>query len=398
MKQMKIIKRLAAGIVGSIALTSFILSALDAYLARQAASNQATQQYADAAGQDDPEEHLSIGSSERHMLYQPSSSQSDQTGNSLSQGDANASGSSQASGDTNASDNQLQANSLKPSGSNPQPKAETQADKQNSSDSTKQADKQSSSDSTKQADRQKNTEKQTSKKNSTDTKKQTDKKENADTKKQTDKPSSKNGHASDKKTLSFQTVTEDYFSDALFIGDSRTIGMQQSQLLPASCYYAKTGIGIGDILSERIVNEGGYMTSVADALSRHSFGKVYIMIGINDISRGDVDWFLEQYQKILDTVTRTQPNAIVYIQANIPMSYGKQDLNGTLNNRNLALRNEASSTLADSKTVFYLDISQVYADAYGNLASLYTRDGLHVKPDHYALWVDYLLHHAIVCD
>ena len=71
------------------------------------------------------------------------------------------------------------------------------------------------------------------------------------------------------------------------------------------------------------------------------------------------------------------------------MSYGKQDLNGTLNNRNLALRNEASSTLADSKTVFYLDISQVYADAYGNLASLYTRDGLHVKPDHYALWVDY---------
>lgn len=174
--------------------------------------------------------------------------------------------------------------------------------------------------------------------------------------------------------------------------------MQQSQLLPASCYYAKTGIGIGDILSERIVNEGGYMTSVADALSRHSFGKVYIMIGINDISRGDVDWFLEQYQKILDTVARTQPHAIVYIQANIPMSYGKQDLNGTLNNRNLALRNEASSTLADSKTVFYLDISQVYADAYGNLASLYTRDGLHVKPDHYALWVDYLLHHAIVCD
>ena len=362
MKQMKIIKRLAAGIVGSIALTSFILSALDAYLARQAASNQATQQYADAAGQDDPEEHLSIGSSERHMLYQPSSSQSDQTGNSLSQGDANASGSSHASGVTNASDNQLQANSLKPSHSNPQSKAETQADKQNSSDSTKQADKQKN------------------------------------TKKQTDKPSSKNGHASDKKTLSFQTVTEDYFSDALFIGDSRTIGMQQSQLLPASCYYAKTGIGIGDILSERIVNEGGYMTSVADALSRHSFGKVYIMIGINDISRGDVDWFLEQYQKILDTVTRTQPNAIVYIQANIPMSYGKQDLNGTLNNRNLALRNEASSTLADSKTVFYLDISQVYADAYGNLASLYTRDGLHVKPDHYALWVDYLLHHAIVCD
>lgn len=194
----------------------------------------------------------------------------------------------------------------------------------------------------------------------------------------------------------FQTVTQDYFSDALFIGDSRTVGMQQSQLLPNATYYAKTGIGIGTILSDRIVNDSGTMVSVETALSRHSFGKVYIMIGINDISAGDVDWFREQYAKILEVVHQTQPEALIYIQGNIPMSYHTQDFNGSLNNQNLMLRNEASRAFADSKYIFYLDVDEIFADGNGNLASIYTSDGLHVSPDHYPLWVDYLLHHAIV--
>lgn len=199
-----------------------------------------------------------------------------------------------------------------------------------------------------------------------------------------------------KKTRQFCTVTEDYFSDALFIGDSRTVGMLQSHLLSNAAYYAKTGIGIGDILSERIVNEGGTMISISEALRLHTFGKIYIMIGINDISSGDTEWFTQQYKNILETIRETQPDAIIYIQGNIPMSYGTQDLNGALNNQNLSLRNEASRTLADKKTVFYLDISSIYADDNGNLQPCYTSDGLHVMPDYYSLWVDYLLHHAVM--
>ena len=218
-----------------------------------------------------------------------------------------------------------------------------------------------------------------------------------DTEKTDTENEKKNKPASENSGKTFQTVTEEYFSDALFIGDSRTVGMFQSHLLPQAAYYAKTGIGIGDILTERIVNEGGVMISVTEALRRHSFGKVYIMIGINDIARGDVEWFTEQYKKILATVRQTQPDAVIYIQGNIPMSYRTQDLDGALNNRNLSQRDKASRELADSEHIFYLDISSIYADANGHLASAYTRDGLHVCTDDYPLWVDYLLQHAVVC-
>lgn len=194
----------------------------------------------------------------------------------------------------------------------------------------------------------------------------------------------------------FQTVTEDYFSDALFIGDSRTVGMQQSGLLDNAAYYAKTGIGIGAILQERIVSENGVSYTVKEALARHAFRKVYIMIGINDMSAGDVAWYTQQYEEILDAVRSTQPQAIIYIQGNIPMSYGKQEPGGALTNENLRLRNEAARALADNETVFYLDIQDIYADENGHLAQAYTSDGLHVKSEYYGEWVDYLKTHAVV--
>lgn len=334
---MKNAKRIVLGFIGTIVLTSFILFALDAYSADQAASHltvQTTSGLPDTAtltketAMHTKEENLSIGTNERHMLYQPQVSEhSDYVPSESSKTDDDSSVTSKTDDRT-------------PSASSG--KSDTASEKQNS-------------------EKQKKSKKE-----------------------------------SQTKHLTFTTVTQDYFSDALFIGDSRTVGMMQSHLLPESSYYAKTGIGIGDILTERIVNEGGRMISIQEALRLHSFGKVYIMIGINDISRGDTDWFVEQYKNILAAIRQTQPDAVIYIEGNIPMSYGTQDLNGALNNRNLAKRNEASRTLADSKNIFYLDIDKIYADPNGNLKSDYTTDGLHVSCGYYPFWVDYLMQHAIV--
>lgn len=362
---MKIAKRIMLGLLGTAVLTSFILFALDAYNANQAASQSAEQtntNLTDKTGLSKEstlyakDETLSIGASERHMLYQPQDTEPPH---------ANAGQSDTAPSDqANASQSDTT-----PSGQSNAASADSTPSELSKTDAS---DDPQSSQTTKTS-------------------------ENRSTRKKSDsKTDQHNGQVAGNNRSTFQTVTEDYFSDALFIGDSRTVGMLQSHLLPQASYYAKTGIGIGDILSKRIVNEGGWMISVKDALSAHSFGKVYIMIGINDIASGDVDWFTEQYKDILETVRQTQPEAVIYIQGNIPMSYGTQDLSGALNNKNLSLRNEASRALADSENIFYLDIDKIYADANGNLKTNYTTDGLHVGTSYYPLWVDYLLQHAIV--
>lgn len=474
---MKIAKRVVTGLIGTIALTSCILYAINIHHAQRAASSLKSAADAEetvsgsSEAVDDSQNQLSIDMGERNLVYQSqdasggqldydalgggaetdessaaevSDGQSDTeqdagSGSSLAdkKGADSQTDTSRSDTDSQSADRNSKAVSAAESDSqNGQALAGKEKDTEDAEEQTitirlnpketasktaaandtasknaagkKSNDKESgSSESDKKAAgaAEKGTSKQETSKQGTSKQEAAEKsaaakeknKKDSDSKTEnTAKTKQKNKKDTDDTRYTFQTVTEDYFSDALFIGDSRTVGMQQSGLLPGAVFYAKTGIGIGEILSERIVNENGYMITVKDALSRHSFGKVYIMIGINDISAGDTEWFAERYTEILDAVRSTQPHAVIYIQGNIPMSYAAQDLHGALNNQNLRLRDEASKALADWKTVFYLDVNTLYADANGHLASMYTTDGLHIKPNYYPLWTDYLKHRAIV--
>lgn len=400
---MKAAKQAVLCLSGTIALTSFLLFAINAYHANQTDSENAapagSQEAGFSAGNGAMQPDISSG--ERHLVYQPQQSaspdgtaadgqnagvQAEQSSGPDNSGTGNLSGQSNSGTENPAS---LDGSANQADGQNDSDTGSSSSGKSDKTDSgNSSSDKDDKTDSA-NADSGKD-----SKTDSANADSGKDNKDNSSSggKKKDDSGKKKNSGQDN----TFHTVTEDYFSDALFIGDSRTVGMQQSGLLPNATFYAKTGIGIGELLSQCIVNEGGYLISVENALHRHSFGKVYIMIGINDMSMGDTDWFRQQYEKIIQAVRQTQPDAIIYIQGNIPMSYGIQDFDGSLNNRNLRLRDEASRELADSETIFYLDVDTLYADKNGHLASMYTADGLHIKRNYYPLWVDYLEHRAII--
>ncbi len=403
MTTVKAAKRAVLCLSGTIALTSFLLFAINAYHANQTDSENAapagSQEAGFSAGNGAMQPDISSG--ERHLVYQPQQSaspdgtaadgqnagvQAEQSSGPDNSGTGNLSGQSNSGTENPAS---LDGSANQADGQNDSDTGSSSSGKSDKTDSgNSSSDKDDKTDSA-NADSGKD-----SKTDSANADSGKDSKDNSSSggKKKDDSGKKKNSGQDN----TFHTVTEDYFSDALFIGDSRTVGMQQSGLLPNATFYAKTGIGIGELLSQCIVNEGGYLISVENALHRHSFGKVYIMIGINDMSMGDTDWFRQQYEKIIQAVRQTQPDAIIYIQGNIPMSYGIQDFDGSLNNRNLRLRDEASRELADSETIFYLDVDTLYADKNGHLASMYTADGLHIKRNYYPLWVDYLEHRAII--
>lgn len=403
MTTVKAAKQAVLCLSGTIALTSFLLFAINAYHANQTDSENAapagSQEAGFSAGNGAMQPDISSG--ERHLVYQPQQSaspdgtaadgqnagvQAEQSSGPDNSGTGNLSGQSNSGTENPAS---LDGSANQADGQNDSDTGSSSSGKSDKTDSgNSSSDKDDKTDSA-NADSGKD-----SKTDSANADSGKDNKDNSSSggKKKDDSGKKKNSGQDN----TFHTVTEDYFSDALFIGDSRTVGMQQSGLLPNATFYAKTGIGIGELLSQCIVNEGGYLISVENALHRHSFGKVYIMIGINDMSMGDTDWFRQQYEKIIQAVRQTQPDAIIYIQGNIPMSYGIQDFDGSLNNRNLRLRDEASRELADSETIFYLDVDTLYADKNGHLASMYTADGLHIKRNYYPLWVDYLEHRAII--
>ena len=199
-------------------------------------------------------------------------------------------------------------------------------------------------------------------------------------------------------TYPYETVDDSYFQDALFLGDSRTIGLQDYSGLATPTYLAKTGLNIYQLLDDPFVTEPktGEMVNVTYMLKHYHYKKVYIMIGINELGTGNTGTFQKAYASVLSKIIKWQPEAIIYVQGIIAVSAKKNAEDAIINNLNINDKNVAISQLADGKKIFYLDINPLLTDKKGNLKADYTFDEVHLYAQYYVMWKDFLKEHAVV--
>lgn len=194
-------------------------------------------------------------------------------------------------------------------------------------------------------------------------------------------------------TLEFRSVTEDYFDDALFIGDSRTQGLQLYSTLDNATFYAATSMSIFGIMDSTETVDG--ITGIRNLLQSRQFGKIYIMFGINEAGY-DTDAFVERYGQVVDEIRNYQPDAVIYIQGIMYVTAAKAAAEPVFSNDNIRKKNEGLKGLANGEDIFYLEVNENLDDGQGNLPEEYTGDGVHLKASYYSLWRDYLLEHAVV--
>jgi lysophospholipase L1-like esterase len=191
------------------------------------------------------------------------------------------------------------------------------------------------------------------------------------------------------------TEADDYFSDALFIGDSRTQGLLLYSNLGNASYYAARGLTVEQVFNKAVIDSGGGKLTVSDALSRRAFGKVYLMFGLNELGWNSADKFIEQYGRVLDRVRETQPDAIVYVQCIMPVSAWKSAKDPVHNNPNIARFNEMIERLTEEKNAIYLNVSDGVADASGVLPDEASSDGIHLNKKYCIKWEEYLRAHEM---
>lgn len=197
------------------------------------------------------------------------------------------------------------------------------------------------------------------------------------------------------RTLEFETVDESYFDDALFIGDSRTDGLRLYSPFEGATYYYKTSLSIFNVMDSTESCDG--CSGIRQLLQNRTYGKIYIMFGINE-AYSDKSTFLDRYQKVIDEIRSYQPDAIIYIQSIMYVTAQKMANDPGFSNDGLRAKNAGLKEMANGKDIFYLEINDAINDGAGNLPSDYTNDGVHMKPQYYSLWSDYLLEHAIVLE
>lgn len=214
-------------------------------------------------------------------------------------------------------------------------------------------------------------------------------------------PDSEEGALEEEKerTYTFERVTEEYFDDALFIGDSRTVGLlDYAGIEERATFYCKTSLTIWDVLEKPIVKAEGQkqLLTVEEALTQNQFGKIYLMVGINELGRGNTELFMEQYVEVVNRIRKLQPDAVIFVEGIMRVAGKKNASDAIFNNTNINEKNGRIRELADNKDIFYIDVNEVVCDEEGNLNAEYTFDEVHLKAAYYQIWKEFLLEHGIV--
>lgn len=198
--------------------------------------------------------------------------------------------------------------------------------------------------------------------------------------------------------LSFTEVEDDYFSDAVFIGDSRVVSLYVYSGWNEATYYCSSGMTLGGVFKDPTGKwkDGNWKVNIATALKQEHYKKVYIMLGINDMGVGDLDYFMNNYTNMIDSIHEWQPDAIIYIMSILNVSATRNAQGDYINNAAIRARNEKLKELDNGIDTFYLDINSVLCDENDNLTAAYTFDGVHIYAKYVPIWTDYLKTHAIV--
>ncbi len=197
----------------------------------------------------------------------------------------------------------------------------------------------------------------------------------------------------------YETVEDDYFADAVFIGDSRTMGLfEYGGLEEISTFYASTGLTIYKLFDSPIVQTPEGKITVEEALSQRQFGKVYLMIGINEMGTGTVETFMAKYQESIAHIRELQPSAIIYLQGIIRVTSKRSGEGDYINNAAIDERNIEIEKLANYVDVYYLDVNPLIVDDTGGMEPAYTFDGVHLKAQHIYIWKDFIKQHVAVLE
>ena len=169
--------------------------------------------------------------------------------------------------------------------------------------------------------------------------------------------------------------------DIIFLGNSITNGAEWAELLDNS-HVKNRGIS-GDVCM-----------GVYDRLSpilRGKPAKIFLMIGINDVSAGlPADTIVGRIEKIVQKIRCDSPTTKLSLQSLLPVTnYYKKFGSHTSHPEIVPVINAGIKEIADREGVVYIDLYNGFVDSEtGKMKIEYTNDGLHLLGKGYLKWIE----------
>ena len=181
----------------------------------------------------------------------------------------------------------------------------------------------------------------------------------------------------------------EYFTNALFIGDSRTVGLMEYGNIENADFFADTGMTAFDLEKEKIYVQDIGKVGLDELLDSKKYEKIYLMLGINELGYR-FEHIQEKYEGIVEKLRESQGDAVIYLCANLHVTREQSQKDEIYNNENIDRVNEMICKLADNENIFYIDVNELFDDDSGSLSTDYSSDAFHVYGKYYLQWVDWL--------
>lgn len=125
-----------------------------------------------------------------------------------------------------------------------------------------------------------------------------------------------------------------------------------------------------------------------DELTRHQPCKLFLLIGVNDISKGTATKLIaERTKEFIERFLQKSPATKIFVQSVLPVNpvYNKFPTHVNKTDSIVAL-NKRLSSLSVKYPVTFIDLFSQFADSRRQMDSSLTNDGLHLKGKGYMLW------------
>lgn len=196
-----------------------------------------------------------------------------------------------------------------------------------------------------------------------------------------------------------EAVEMDYFSDALFIGDSRTDGLRLYSGIKGASFYCYKGLTIFEMDTKKVIELNGGKYTVSEALAKGpQYKKIYVSLGVNELGYYNDDSFHKTFGAFLEKIRELQPDAIIYLENLVPVNPEKCKANDQayyVNNDRVAAYNAIYPQLAQEEHVVLLDVAGALSDENGILPADATVDGVHFTKAWYQKWLAFLMEHTV---
>lgn len=119
--------------------------------------------------------------------------------------------------------------------------------------------------------------------------------------------------------------------------------------------------------------------------------KVFILIGINDISRNIPDSvILANYKKIIHRIKKESPGTKIYFNTVLPVNNSFTDRTHFNKDDHILFINDELKEMGKKENITVIDIHPHFLDADKRLDKKYTFDGLHLNGEGYRVWANLL--------